>query len=74
MWERKEVLGESKVPAGARGHAQVYELAFSVWRRDTLFSDRGRYEKKMDLNVINLNEGHSGGIERCGQFGLWPHW
>lgn len=26
----------------------------------------------MDLNVINLNKGHSGGIERCGQFGLWP--
>lgn len=42
MWERKEVLGESKVPEKAGvSSAQVYELAFSL-RRDTLFSDRGR--------------------------------
>lgn len=50
----------------------MYEPAFNL-RRDTLSSDRRRVkEKKMDLNVINLNEGHNGGIGICGQFDLWP--
>ena len=49
----------------------MYELAFNL-RRDTLSSDRRRVKEKNGLNVINLNEGHNGGIGSCGQFNLWP--
>ena len=48
----------------------MYELAFNLRRAQYFLIEEGK-KKKMDLNVINLNEGH-GGIESCGQFGLWP--
>lgn len=43
------------------------ELTLNL-RRNILSSDRGREKEKMNLNVINLNEGH------CGERKLWTVW